>query len=52
LNRNPKKIKPSALAIEALGVMNRQNITTLLVSDETDRLVGVIHIHNLLAAGI
>jgi arabinose-5-phosphate isomerase len=52
LNRTPKKIKPSALAIEALGVMNRSNITTLLVSDDADKLVGVIHIHNLLAAGI
>ncbi len=52
LNRNPKKIKPSALAVEALGVMNRSAITSLIVCDDDNKLQGVIHIHNLLTAGI
>jgi len=52
LNRKPKTIKPSMLAIEALGIMNRNNITTLLVCDDSAKLTGIIHIHNLLSAGI
>ena len=52
INRSPKVIKQSALAIEALGVMNKNSITTLLVHNDNEKLVGIIHIHNLLAAGI
>ncbi len=52
LNRNPKSIKPSMLAVEALGIMNRSSITSLLVCDESGKLQGIIHIHHLLNAGI
>ncbi len=52
LNRNPKTIKPSTLAVEALGIMNRSSITSLLVCDSNKKLCGMIHIHHLLSAGI
>lgn len=52
LNRSPKSIKPSTLAIEALGIMNSKAITTLIVCDDENKLQGIIHIHNLLSAGI
>ncbi len=52
LHKNPKKVKPATLAVEALGIMNRSNITSLLVCDDKDELKGIIHIHNLLSAGI
>lgn len=52
LHKNPKTIKSSALAIEALGIMNKYSITSLLVVNENGKLVGVVHIHHLLAAGI
>lgn len=52
LNRNPKTIKPQTLAIEALGIMNSKAITTLIVCDDENKLQGIIHIHNLLSAGI
>ena len=51
---NPKTIRPQALAAEALGVMNNpaaRPITSLFVVEET-RLVGLIHMHDCLRAGI
>ena len=52
LNRSPKTIKPSTLAVEALGIMNRHSITSLLVCDNNKKFVGIIHVHHLLTAGI
>lgn len=52
LHKNPKNIKSSKLAVEALELMNRYSITTLPVCDDKDKLVGMIHIHHLLSAGI
>jgi arabinose-5-phosphate isomerase len=51
---NPRTIRPQALAAEALGVMNNPTgrpITSLFVVDGT-RLVGLIHMHDCLRAGI
>lgn len=47
----PKTIRPNALAVEAIGVMNSRSITSLFVTDD-DRPVGIIHIHDCLRAGI
>lgn len=49
---NPKTIVADALAINALGVMEHNKITALPVMDHDHRLVGVIHMHALLSAGI
>jgi arabinose-5-phosphate isomerase len=48
---SPRTIRPQAMATEALGEMNRRNITTLLVADG-DQLKGILHIHDCLRAGI
>ncbi len=48
----PQTIGPDALASEALGVMTARRITTLMVVDAADRLVGVIHMHDCLRAGV
>ncbi len=52
LHKNPKSIRQSALAVEALAIMNKNSITSLLVVDDSEKLVGVLHIHHLLSAGI
>jgi arabinose-5-phosphate isomerase len=39
------------LATEALAVMNRHNISQLLVTDG-DKLVGIVHLHDLLRVGV
>jgi arabinose-5-phosphate isomerase len=48
---NPKTIEPRAMAIQALEVMETYNITSLVVVDR-GTIVGLIHIHDLIKAGI
>lgn len=48
----PKTIAASALAAEALGLMNRFAITALFVVDDAERPVGFLHLHDCLRAGI
>ncbi len=47
----PKTIAPGALAAEALKLMNDNQITVLFVVEE-DKPVGILHIHDLLRAGV
>jgi arabinose-5-phosphate isomerase len=47
----PRTIRPTALASEAVSVMNELKITALFVADK-GRAVGVIHIHDCLRAGV
>lgn len=51
MTHNPQQISPLKLAGEALGVMNSKSITNLPVT-ENNIVVGIIHIHDLLRAGI
>jgi len=54
MTRNPKRLKSSELAASALRKMEEFSITSLFVFDERDpeKLVGIVHIHDLLKAGI
>jgi arabinose-5-phosphate isomerase len=52
MSKNPKRIKKSALAAEALSVMNEMSITGLIVIDSLGKYVGFIHIHDILRAGV
>ncbi len=47
-----KTVRSDALAAEALKIMEDYKITGLLVADENRKLVGVIHMHDLLRAGV
>jgi len=49
---NPKTISPDKLAAEALHLMEVYKITGLCVTDEDKRIAGVVHIHDLLTAGL
>ena len=49
---NPKTIQENALAVEALEIMNQANITQLVVTNEHNIYLGVIHLHDLLKEGI
>ncbi|MBI5694764.1 MAG: KpsF/GutQ family sugar-phosphate isomerase [Nitrospirae bacterium] len=51
-SRNPKVIGRDALAAEAVAVMERLSITSLLITDADGRPSGVIHLHDLLKAGV
>ena len=54
MNRQPKRILRSNLAVKALQRMEEHAITSLFVFEgESDRVpVGVIHLHDLLRAGV
>ncbi|AYA42006.1 arabinose-5-phosphate isomerase KdsD [Xenorhabdus nematophila] len=45
------RIKPNSLAVDALNLMQSRHITSLLVT-EGDTLLGVLHMHDLLQAGV
>jgi len=49
---NPRRIAPDALAVEALEMVNRLRITALIVADDADRPVGLVHVHDLLSLGV
>ena len=50
--RHPKLIGPDELAAQAVEMMERYSITTLVVVDNAKRIVGVLHLHHLLKHGI
>ena len=52
MTRSPRSIGPDALAAEALRMMNERSITALFVVDETGAPVGILHVHDLLRAGV
>ena len=45
------RIRPEMLAVDALNLMQSRHITCVLVADG-DHLLGVIHMHDLLRAGV
>jgi arabinose-5-phosphate isomerase len=51
-SHDPKLIGPDELAAKAVEMMERYSITTLVVADTTERIVGVVHLHDLLKHGI
>lgn len=50
--KNPKTINKDELAIDALSVMEKNKITVLPVIDNKKRIEGIIHLHDILSAGI
>ncbi|MBY0562934.1 MAG: KpsF/GutQ family sugar-phosphate isomerase [Hyphomonadaceae bacterium] len=51
MTANPKTIAPDAPIADAIAIMNEKRIT-LLFAVEDGRPVGVVHMHDLLAAGV
>lgn len=49
---NPKIIAKNELAAKALQIMEQYSITSLLIVDERDSPAGIIHLHDLLKAGV
>ena len=52
MNSTFKSIAPGTLAAEALCIMRQHRITSLVVSEDRKQCVGVLHLHDLLNAGI
>ena len=52
MNTSAKRIQSSALAVEGFQLMENNKISQLLVIDENGKYCGIIHLHDLLSAGI
>ncbi|GLB52070.1 D-arabinose 5-phosphate isomerase [Neptunitalea chrysea] len=51
MSANPKRIQAGELAVDALELMEKNDITQLLV-EENNQYIGVIHLHDLIKEGI
>lgn len=51
MTRDPRTVEPRTLAAEALKLMNEMRITVLFVVDG-EKPVGILHVHDLLRAGV
>ena len=51
MTKNPKTIRGNLLASEALEILNASKITALIVT-EASKPVGIVHLHDLLRAGV
>ena len=49
---NPVTIHKDALAIEALNIMRDRSITQLVVIDNENKYLGMVHLHDLIREGI
>lgn len=48
----PLTVTPGMLVSEALGIMNRKTVSALMVVDRAGALQGLLHIHDILRAGV
>lgn len=49
---NPVTITPELFAAQALALLNEKKISALMVVDSANRPAGIVHIHDLLRAGV
>jgi arabinose-5-phosphate isomerase len=52
MTTKPRTAQAKTLAVDALNLMENHKITALAVVDKSDNLLGIIHLHDLLRAGI
>ncbi len=52
MTASPELASPEALAVEAVHVMEERGIMALPVVDGDRRLLGIVHLHDLLRAGV
>lgn len=52
MSTHPKSISPTLLAAEALAIMETHQITSLVVTNEAKQPIGILHIHDILRAGV
>jgi arabinose-5-phosphate isomerase len=52
MTEKAKSVRPNMLAAEAVHLMETHRITSLVVLDADDRIVGALNVHDLLRAGV
>ncbi|HBZ86033.1 MAG: D-arabinose 5-phosphate isomerase [Candidatus Edwardsbacteria bacterium RIFOXYD12_FULL_50_11] len=52
IGRNPKTVDQERLAVKAAKMMEDHRVTSLLVVDKEKKPVGIIHLHDIMQAGV
>ncbi len=52
MTKNPITIDENMLAVEATAIMNKKSITSLFVINLQKKVIGILHLHDCLRAGI
>ena len=52
MTANPKCVAPDEYAVNALHLMRANSITQLIVVDDANHYLGVVHLHDILREGI
>lgn len=52
MSKNPKVIKPDTLASYALQMMENYKITSLIITNDINQPIGIIHLHDLINLGL
>ena len=52
MSRNPRLIAADALAVDAAVIMDNGRLNQMLVADDQGRLIGALHMHDLMAAKV
>ena len=51
MTRNPKTISKEKLASNAISIMEKYNITTVVVTNKKKQPIGIVHLHDLVKLG-
>nr|WP_040611076.1 KpsF/GutQ family sugar-phosphate isomerase [Oceaniovalibus guishaninsula] len=51
-HHDPVTVPPAMLAVEALSLLHDHRVSALIVTDPEGRPVGILHVHDLLRAGV
>ena len=52
MTTHPRVIGPDRLAVEAVRIVEQWEVSALIVVDDENRPVGMVHIHEILKAGV
>ena len=52
MSKNPKTISADELAVKALNLMESYSITSLVITNGKKEPVGIVHLHDILKAGV
>ena len=52
MTKKPKTITTNKLAVEALNMMEKHKITSVVITDSSKKVVGLLHMHDILKAKV
>jgi arabinose-5-phosphate isomerase len=52
MTKNPKIVEKNNLAAKALQIMEKYSISSLIITNENKNPTGIIHLHDILKAGV